>query len=100
MINTQCNSCKEPTKFPIGFWGGINNKHGCLYDCKNANCPVKQTANANAEKKRKQQQQIIQTNHILSPIYEYVRLFLLRQERINVQMSQQASVLDIMITLA
>ena len=40
------------------------------------------------------------SNHILSPIYEYVRLFLLRQERINVQMSQQASVLDIMITLA
>ena len=63
MMNTQCNSCKEPTKFPIGFWGGINNTRGCLYDCKNENCPVKQTANTNAEKKRKQQQQIIQTNH-------------------------------------
>ena len=50
MMNTQCNSCNEPTKFPIGFWGGIKGTHGCLYDCKNENCPVKQTANTNAEK--------------------------------------------------
>lgn len=79
MINTQCNSCNEPTKFPTGFWDGINNKHGCLYDCKNANCPVKQTANANAEKKRKQQQQIIQTNH--NNDVDVKHIIALRQEK-------------------
>ena len=63
MIDTQCTSCKEPTKFPIGFWGGINHTHGCLYDCKNMNCPIKRAAISEKAQKQQQQQQIIQTNH-------------------------------------
>lgn len=79
MINTQCDSCKEPTKFPIGFWGGINGTHGCLYDCKNANCPVKQTADANARQAQKQQQQTMQTNH--DKAIDVKRIIALRQEK-------------------
>lgn len=62
MINMQCESCKEPTKFPIGFWDGINNTHGCLYDCKNTDCPTKQKMDASTNESQKQQQMTIETN--------------------------------------
>lgn len=42
LINTKCNKCNESTKFVTGFWDGEGDTHGCLYDCKNTKCDVKQ----------------------------------------------------------
>lgn len=79
MMNKQCESCKEPTKFPTGFWDGINNTHGCLYDCKNENCPVKQKANHAKKEQQKQQQQTMQTNR--DNAIDVKRIIALRHEK-------------------
>ena len=42
----QCTDCQEPTKTPVGFWDGRDKNgtptSGFLYDCSNADCPIKQ----------------------------------------------------------
>lgn len=41
ILNTMCNTCDEPSKYPVGFWDGAEGKTGgCLYDCKNEKCEV------------------------------------------------------------
>ena len=42
VVNAKCNSCKEPTKFVVGFYDGSKGKHGCLIDCKNVKCDIYQ----------------------------------------------------------
>lgn len=37
VLNSKCNTCKEPTKFVVGFYDGPRSK-GCVYDCKNKEC--------------------------------------------------------------
>lgn len=32
VLNSKCNTCKEPTKFVVGFYDGPRSK-GCVYDC-------------------------------------------------------------------
>ena len=41
VLNSKCNTCKEPTKFVVGFYDGPRSK-GCVYDCKNKECGVYQ----------------------------------------------------------
>lgn len=41
VLNSKCNTCKEPTKFVVGFYDGPRSK-GCVYDCKNKECEVYQ----------------------------------------------------------
>ena len=36
-----CQTCTEPTKYPIGFWDG-EKSHGGIFDCDNSDCEVKQ----------------------------------------------------------
>jgi len=36
-----CQTCTNPTKYPIGFWDG-ENSHGGIFDCHNSDCEVKQ----------------------------------------------------------
>lgn len=49
-INAKCNDCKEPTKYVVGFFDGKNGIHGCLYDCHNEECTIKQIKEASASK--------------------------------------------------
>lgn len=49
-INAKCNDCKEPTKYVVGFFDGKNGIHGCLYDCHNEECPIKQIMEVSASK--------------------------------------------------
>jgi len=36
-----CQTCTNPTKYPIGFWDG-EKSHGGIFDCHNSDCEVKQ----------------------------------------------------------
>lgn len=41
-----CKRCKEPTRYPIGFWDSYSRlfnrpKHGFFYECSNLKCPKK-----------------------------------------------------------
>ena len=49
-INAKCNDCKEPTKYVVGFFDGKNGIHGCLYDCHNEECAIKQIMEVSASK--------------------------------------------------
>lgn len=49
-INAKCNDCKEPTKYVVGFFDGRNGIHGCLYDCRNEECEIKQMMEVSASK--------------------------------------------------
>lgn len=49
-INAKCNDCEEPTKYVVGFFDGKNGIHGCLYDCHNEECPIKQIMEVSASK--------------------------------------------------
>lgn len=49
-INAKCNDCKEPTKYVVGFFNGKNGIHGCLYDCHNEECAIKQIMEVSASK--------------------------------------------------
>ena len=49
-INAKCNDCKEPTKYVVGFFDGRNGTHGCLYDCRNEECEIKQMMEVSASK--------------------------------------------------
>ena len=42
ILNAKYNNCKEPSKRITGFWDGKCGAHGCLYDCDNLECDVKQ----------------------------------------------------------
>jgi len=35
-----CQTCTNPTRYPIGFWDG-ENSHGQIFDCRNSDCEVK-----------------------------------------------------------
>ena len=48
--NAKCNDCEEPTKYVVGFFDGKNGIHGCLYDCHNEECPIKQIMEVSASK--------------------------------------------------
>lgn len=50
VINAKCNDCKEPTKYGVGFFDGKNGIRGCLYDCHNEECEIKQIMEASASK--------------------------------------------------
>ena len=50
VINAKCNDCKEPTKYVVGFFDGKNGIHGCLYDCHNEECEIKQIKELSASK--------------------------------------------------
>lgn len=50
VVNAKCNDCKEPTKYVVGFFDGKNGIHGCLYDCHNEECTIKQIMEASASK--------------------------------------------------
>jgi SUMO ligase MMS21 Smc5/6 complex component len=38
---SKCEVCSEPSKFINGFADGINNAHGCIFDCSNTMCKEK-----------------------------------------------------------
>lgn len=50
VINAKCNDCEEPTKYVVGFFDGKNGIHGCLYDCHNEECTIKQIMEMSASK--------------------------------------------------
>jgi len=35
-----CQTCTEPTKYPIGFWDS-KDSHGQIFDCQNLDCEIK-----------------------------------------------------------
>ena len=35
-----CQTCTNPTKYPIGFWDG-KDSHGQIFDCQNLDCEIK-----------------------------------------------------------
>lgn len=48
-INAKCRDCNESTKYVVGFFDG-RNAHGCLYDCHNEDCEIKQIMEVSASK--------------------------------------------------
>ena len=62
LINAKCNDCKEPSKFPVGFWDGKNDRHGCLYDCKNTDCEIKIMLDALAKQRENECSVVVKVN--------------------------------------
>lgn len=61
-INLKCTDCEEPTKFVVGFYDGPKGMHGCLYDCKNARCPINQMIRLTESEKIQKSLQIQEIN--------------------------------------
>lgn len=49
VLNAKCKDCKESTKYVVGFFDG-RNAQGCLYDCHNEDCEIKQIMEVSASK--------------------------------------------------
>ena len=62
VINAKCNDCKEPTKYVVGVFDGKNGIHGCLYDCHNEECDIKQIMEASASKDIQEMERIQSAN--------------------------------------
>lgn len=57
-----CRACDEPTKSVAGFFDGPNNMHGCRYDCKNAQCEIKQLRDEDLAKSKQKQADVAAEN--------------------------------------